>query len=418
MALYPTIPLQGRGPKIETPAEIDTRLATLANITQQHALGEQQQRLNQQRMQANTQALDQQQMQMTEQQAAAERAAKVRDILSQEPDPDKAIEQVRAIDPDAAVKIGEHIAKRRTAQLGEQKTQTDLEKSELGLLTERRGLIANALGAVLTAPPEQRAAIYAAQRNALIATGKFKPGDIDEQMPDEATLRAFALSRLTPDQQAAFQQKEAAEGRAVELHEATLPGKTADPTTGLTPAQAATIANQGATQAETRRYHDATLAQGDQRIRQGAQRLANMGAGGGTAAQAAAQKQLGDLRKEELGLEAEEAKLAERRSEIGVITKNGKIIRDGKAHDLTAQEREKLDAEYAAADRRYRQVMERKRQITEQRAGIKSTAATSPAAAAAPTTSSTRQRAKNAQGQVIEWDGRNWVDPKTGKPVQ
>lgn len=252
MAINPMIPLYVRPAQIETPVEVDRRLAAVAQQHQQLAQGEQQQQLNAQRMTMNESSMrlsglqeQEYQAKLADTAARREEAAKVQEILGRHGgDLEKALPEISAISPLAGAAFQKDLDARKKTALEQQTKQADLE-------IKRAGMLGDGLANVLAeTDPKRRNAAYTAQRAALLGTGLFTAEQIPEVMPDEATLKALAsqvaLARQAQEARAtaADARAEAADTRAAgadarsqEVHDATLPGKTVDTKTGLTPPQ-------------------------------------------------------------------------------------------------------------------------------------------------------------------------------------
>lgn len=137
-------------------------------------------------------------------------------------------EELFRASPALATKMSESQANLRKTELENQQAQSTLDE-------KTRGILRGSIFAVRGVPPEQRAARYAAERNALLATGLFSPGQLSEQAPDEEALNAYAFFAMDAAERQALldQAEEARRNAAVEVraqteHDATIGGKQAE----------------------------------------------------------------------------------------------------------------------------------------------------------------------------------------------
>jgi hypothetical protein len=215
--------LQHVGQQPELPAETEARRLTLAGLGQQ-------QQLNEQRMQLGAEALATERLAREQRQRDVAEAQAAQEILRRhQRDPAKALPELWSAAPKMAAAVSDHITKR-------EKELRDAEAQRLTMQGQRDAITGEAIATVLgQTDPAKRAAVYKVQRARLAGTGLFKPEELPEEMPDEATLTGYA-SQIALNRAADEKRKAAAETRAQAEYEATIGGKRVNEQ-GLTPAQ-------------------------------------------------------------------------------------------------------------------------------------------------------------------------------------
>lgn len=266
MPINPNIALGFQpGPAPILPSQLEQRRMTLANLGRQEQLDQQQMQLNEQRIGEGRQR-------QAENAAVLERAGKVRSILERHGDVEKALPEIWAVDPAAADKFEGHLYDRR-------KRDFETKERELKVASARASRLAEIAGTATDQPTLQRAVGMAVAEKLLTAEQAAQIGDTWDDNT-KAAVNQFRMQALDVGKQldearkseeqgwkkAENDRKAAAEKRAQELHEASLPSKTADPKTGLTPAQAATVRGQDAARGETARHNRAMESKEDRRV--------------------------------------------------------------------------------------------------------------------------------------------------------
>lgn len=255
------------GPAPYTPGELEQRRLTLADLGRREQLDQQQAELNDMR-------IAQGKRQQAEYDASLERARKVSEIYSKHLKPGddertvlkRALPEIWGVDPDAAAKIDEQV-------YNLDKRDMELRDRELKLASDRAKRFA-AIANTVTDQASLRRALGMAAAEKLLTTEQIAQfGDTWDEN-SAATVKQIRDSALDVQKQldearkndehgwkkAEEERKAAKEARDAELHKATLPGKTADPKTGLTPMQTATVEGQKAARGETARHNRATEA--------------------------------------------------------------------------------------------------------------------------------------------------------------
>lgn len=248
------------GPAPYTPGELEQRRLTLADLGRREQLDQQQAELNDMRIAQGKQ-------QQAEYDASLERAGKVRGVLEKHGgDIEKALPELWSLDPAAADKFEGHIYDRKKREYETRKLELDQAGTKAKRLAEiagtatdqatlRRALGMAAAEKLLT--PEQIAEIgdtWDDSTAAAVKQFRMQALDVGKQLDEARNADKHAWDKAEQDRKAAK------EARDAELHKATLPGKTADPKTGLTPMQAATVEGQKAARGETARHNRATEA--------------------------------------------------------------------------------------------------------------------------------------------------------------
>ena len=265
MPINPSIPLGVRpGPAPILPSQLEKQQLSLANLGRREQLDTQQMQLNQMRL---TEA----QQRQKEQAAAVERAGKVRAILEKHGDVEKALPEIWAVDPAAADKFETHLYDRRKRDYEMRKAELDQASSRAKRLGEIastatdqatfRRAIGMAVSEKLLTPDQASSIGDAWDDSTKSAVNQFKMQalDVQKQLDEARKEEEQGWKKAESDRKAA------AEKRAEETHQATLPGKTADPKTGLTPAQADTSRRRQEDSAERKRHNQAMEAKEDKR---------------------------------------------------------------------------------------------------------------------------------------------------------
>lgn len=250
------------GPEPFSPGELQQRRLTLADLARREQIDQQQAELNDMR-------LNEARQKQAEYEAGLERAGKVRGVLEKhQGNIEKALPELWSLDPSAANRFETHIYDRK-------KREYDTKKLELEQAGARAKRVAEIAGTVTDQATLRRALGMAAAEKLLTPEQIAEIGDTWDEST-AAAVKQFRMQALSIDKQleearkaeeqgwkkAEEARKAAAEARAAELHSATLPGKKADPKTGLTPMQAATVEGQKATRGETARHNQAMEAKG------------------------------------------------------------------------------------------------------------------------------------------------------------
>lgn len=221
MPIDPRLSLAVQPPAVETPAEVEGRMRSLAQLAQRE-------QMNSQAIQQNQFSLRQAADAAVERERKMQAAEKVRGILSQQPDLEKALPEIIKVDPEAGAAFSKHLEDTRKARVEAQTKALELEG-------KRRDAIGSALGSILSVKdPEKQKSVYRAERAALLAGGLFAPEHLPENVSEDE-LKAFALRALPYEKQVELGLKQAQEGRAAAKEgrdakefEATLPGKQAE----------------------------------------------------------------------------------------------------------------------------------------------------------------------------------------------
>lgn len=367
-------------------------------------------------------------MKLAEARRQIEAERRLRDVLAANPDIEKALPQIGAIDPELGLKYRKAIADANRASAETAAKEYDFRQKAIGDLRSR-------LAAVLSeTDPAKRSQLYALHRAEAIASGYYRPELIPEQMPEESVLRSWALATLPYDKQNAELR-----ARAKEAHEAALrPSQVqksqaeADQASltfgallapaagesnalwqrlrarlpehlrafypavpyagaaeqaeamGTTPAQRRAAADREATRLETKRHNEAM--ERIQRDRETARRAGREDAETKKRDDERI-KRLRAIKAEEQELEREQAPLDQKRRQIGQILKSGKQVKNvagkqSKEVDLTPEERARYQGEFQSVTERWQRILDRKQQIQAERQQLQAAAAGGPTATA------------------------------------
>jgi hypothetical protein len=424
-----------RPAQILTPAQAQTRMATLAGLEQEQRLREQQQRLNEERM-AQERLFGQQRLQLGEQNLRAlqmrvkeaadklDRAERIRGLLGQK-SLEEALPEIMKIDPDAGFAFQKHL---------DEQTQRKLEQQQVVPLPENLSSLAGlpAGTKISTKHLDEliRADAYKREiESRMDARNNPKPVKTEIVTDDKG---AMSVVSVMPDGSVKAQPVEGVTGKSAQPKPIATQfitddsGKVSavsvmpDGTVNARPIEGVRGKSQQSSNAPsaTRIVTDdagnlaAVSVMKDGTVR--AQPITGIKGKTSGAPGADPQKRLEALRQEELRLEKEEQELGARRAEIGAQTTTGKVVRNGKSHTLTPEERAVLDAEYKAADKRWNEVQTRKQQIAAQRAGLKGEAPTLAAPPVPPAPQSITQPSRPAtftETQVRERAKGRGLDP-------
>lgn len=401
MPIDPRIALGVRpGPAPIMPSELEQRRLTLADLGRRETLDNQQAQLNDMRISEG-------QQQQAERRATLERAGKVRSILKKHGgDPEKALPELWSIDPAAADRFDTHLYERK-------KRGFEMKKSELEQAGARAKRLGEIAGTATDQATFQRAIGMAVAEKLLTPEIAAQLGDTwdDNTKAAVAQFRNQALdvakqsdeARKAEEQgwkKAEAERKAAAEKRAQQLHDASLPAKTADPKTGMTPAQAAAVEGRKAAQGETARHHRAIEAKGE-----------GSGDTSGKEAKSAISKldvQAKGLQGKIDSLESRKGKHRQDKARYEAEIKSLGETKPDKWKEKQQAARSKWEGNETALreiESQQQDLVSRKEDLYGQIRGIKGGGGSAPAAAPAA-----RRRAQNPQtGETVEWDGKQWV---------
>lgn len=391
MPVDPRIALGVRpGPAPIMPSELEQRRLTLADLGRRERLDEQQAQMNDMRI-AEGQA------QQAERAAAVERAGRVRSVLEKHGgDPEKALPELWSIDPAAADRFDTHLYERK-------KRGFEMKKAELDQSVARAKRLGEIAGTAVDQATFQRAIGMAVAEKLLTPEIAAQLGDTWDGNTKAAVAQfrnqALDVAKQNEEARKAEEQgwkkaeesrKAEKEKRDAELHKATLPGKTANPKTGLTPMQTATVG-------ETARHHRAIEAKS---------------AGGEDDAGKQARSAIAKLDTEAKGLQGkidnrESAKAPLRKkktqleSEIAFLEKE----KPKKWEETVAKKRAEWqgnEAQLREIEAQQEDYVRRKDDLYGQIRGIKGGGGNTPV--------SPPRRARNDQtGETVEWNGKQWV---------
>lgn len=254
------------GPAPIMPSELQQRRLTLADLARREKLDQQQAEMNDMRLNEGRQK-------QAEYSASLERAGKVRGVLEKHKgDIEKALPELWSLDPAAADRFETHVYDRKKRDFDTKKLeleQASARAKRLGEIAQTatdQSTLRRAVGMAVAEKlltPEMAAQIGDAwDDNSKAAVSQFRNQALSvEKQLEEA--RKAEEHKWKSEEEA---RKAAKEKRDAELHKATLPSKTADPKTGLTPAQAATVKGQESARGETARHHRAMESKEDRRV--------------------------------------------------------------------------------------------------------------------------------------------------------
>lgn len=406
MPINPSIPLGFRpGPDPLLPSQIEQRNLTLANLGRQE-------KLDQQRLQMNEQNIAEGQQQQQERQAAAERAKKVSEIYAKHLKPGedertvlkRALPEIWGVDPDAAGKIDKQIYELDLRDFNKRKMELEQASTRGKRLAEIAGTAADqatlrrAVGMAVAEKlltPEQAAEIgdtWDESTQAAVKQFRMQALDVQKQLDEARKTEEQGWKKADADRKAA------AEKRAEELHRITLPSKTPDPETKLTPVQAAAERGREAERKEKANHNRAIEAKGE---------------GGGTGDKEArsaiskldteAKRLQGTIDEREKG----KGKLRQVKTQLESEIKSLEKDKPKEWREKVAKARAKWEgneAQLREIESQQQDLVSRKEDLYGQMRGIKG-GGNAPAAAPAA-----RPRARNAQtGETVEWDGKQWV---------
>lgn len=261
------------GPAPYTPGELEQRRLTLASLGRQEQLGQQQAELNDMRLAEGKQKQE-------EYAASVERAGRARAVLEKHGgDIEKALPELWSVDPAAADRFETHVFDRKKRDYETRKMEIEQAGAKSKRLAEIAGTatdqasLRRALGMAASEKllsPEQIAAIgdtWDEKTAAAVKQFRMQAMDVSKQLDEARKNDEHGWKKAEEER------KKAAEARTQAVHEATLPSKKADPKTGLTPMQAATVkgqeaarAGQAAARSETARHNKAMEEKANRRV--------------------------------------------------------------------------------------------------------------------------------------------------------
>jgi hypothetical protein len=392
MPIDPSIPLAYRPAQILTPAEAETRMLTLAQMEQAQRLREQQQRLNEARMAQQSQ-LHQQRLQMGEQNLRSlqlrakqdaeklERAERIRSLLA-EKSVEEAMPEIMKIDPEAGFVFQKRI---------DEQKQRQLEQQQVVPLPENLAKLAGMEPGTKISTKHLDDLIRADAYNQDVASrieARKSPKPVKTEIITDNDGNVSAVS-VMPDGTVKWQPVEGVTGKAAQQKPAATQFFTDDSgkVSAVSIMPDGTVKSHPIEGVRGKSQQSSNAPSATRIVTDDAGNLAAVsvmkdgtvkaqpitGIKGKTSGEPGGDplKKLEALRQEELRLEKEEQDLGARRAAIGAQTTSGKVVRNGKPHTLTAEERAALDAEYKALDKRWGEVQTRKQQIADQRAGLK-----------------------------------------------
>lgn len=407
MPIDPRIALGVRpGPAPIMPSELEQRRLTLADLGRREKLDQQQAEMNDMRLAEGRQK-------QAEYDAAVQRAGQVRGVLEKHGgDIEKALPELWSLDPGAADKFESHVFDRK-------KRDFESRKLELEQATAR----AKRLGEIAQTATDQatlrRAVEMAVAEKLLTPEMAAQIGDAWDDN-SKAAVSQFRNQALSVEKQLEEARKaeehkwnSEEEGRRAakakrdeELHKATLPSKTADPKTGLTPAQAATVETQRGRTGEQSRHNRAMEAKGDR---------------AGDDAGKQAQREVNRLNIEARGLQGR----------IDTMEKSKGKLRGVKTQlesEIATLEKDKPDnweknvaakrVKWAGNEAQLREIEGQQAELVTRKDGLygqirgvkgggerKAEAAPAQSAPVAPR----KKYINDKTGEIVEWDGKQWV---------
>lgn len=180
--------LSGRNPDVVDPQETEARGMSLRQMAQ---------------------AQQMQDLQLGEARKGIERDNQIRSLYGMNLSPDQLQHEVMTVDPKTGMAMAAEQMRHR-----EQAAKTGKAEHELDDLTKSD--IAKRTWALYNAPPQDRPALWNVARSELLATGRFTPEQLGEDVPDDKTLRFLGMRFLDPDKQTKILHDIAAEARANE----------------------------------------------------------------------------------------------------------------------------------------------------------------------------------------------------------